>query len=343
VRARTKAILLAPVAVVTVFVLWVWSLTYMHDGGRLSPRLALGSRLVALAAHLPPKRTDPKGRAMFDDLIERVQRVDPPVAGVTIEDLAIPAAHGAIPIRLYRAAAGEGPRPIVVFYHGGGWVVGSIRTHDNLCRYLAQLSGALVVSVDYRLAPEHPYPAGFDDAYAALAWSAENAARLGGDARHLAIAGDSAGGNLAAAVALKARDQAGPRIKLQVLLYPVLDLVRFERPSYTVLAASGYGIQPSQLAHNRAMYLPAGADPADPYVSPLAAKSLAGLPPALVILPQYDSLRDEGIEFAEKLRAAGGEAEAIVYPGMVHGFVSLHREVTESAAALATIAARLRK
>src|SRR5438093_13283858 len=219
-----------------------------------------------------------------------------------VENRALPGPLGEIPVRVY-TPEGRAPFPVLVYFHGGGWVIGSLETHDGICRHLANAAGAVVVSVDYRLAPEHPFPASGEDAYAATRWAADNAASFGGDPRRVAVGGDSAGGNLAAVVSLMARDRGGPPLVFQLLVYPVTDF-SFDTPSYSE-NAEGYLLSAESMRWFWGHYL---ADPADgkhPHASPLQAENVRGLPPALVITAEYDPLRDEGEAYAARLKQAG--------------------------------------
>ena len=235
----------------------------------------------------------------------------------------LPARGGAIPIRRYWAEKST-PSPALLYFHGGGWVMGDLDTHDNVCRALARKTGAVVVSVDYRLAPEHPFPAAFDDAYAALAWVARNAGSINADPDRIFVAGDSAGANLAAAICLAARDRKGPAICGQALAYPATDLSSFDRPSCRHFA-EGYYLTLPYMEKFRRRYLPRIEDRANPYASPLLAPDLKGLPPALVITAGFDVLRDEGEAFAHGLRNAGVSVTATRYDDMIHGFLSMDR------------------
>ena len=234
----------------------------------------------------------------------------------SIEDRTIPGSGGEIPIRIYKPAGEQ--LPIVVYYHGGGWVLGNLETHDGYCRALANASGAIVVSVDYRLAPEHKFPAAVEDAYDATCWVSENAIAIGGRSGPIAVAGDSAGGNLAAAVPLMARDRGGPSIGCQVLIYPITDH-NVDTPSYQEFAND-------HLLTRDAMIwfwnenCESDTDRNHSFLSPLRAKDLSGLPSALVITAGYDPLRDEGEAYAEKLRQAGVAVALTRYDGMIHGF-----------------------
>lgn len=258
-----------------------------------------------------------------------------------VEDRSIPGPQGQIPIRIY-AAEGTGKRPVIVYYHGGGWVVGSIETHDNVTRYLAEASGGIVVSVDYRLAPENPFPAAVDDAYAALQWVSGNAESLGGDPSRITVAGDSAGGNLSAAVSLRSRDRNGPKIQCQALIYPVTDISSLDTESYNDFA-TGFFLTKEGMEWFRSHYLPKTEDRVDPYASPLLARDHSNLPPAVVITAEFDPLRDEGEAYAEKLREAGVPVKVVRYDGVIHGFVSFLGIVDQAAEALDLIAARVKQ
>ena len=244
-----------------------------------------------------------------------------------------------IPARLYRPRAGT--LPLLVYFHGGGWVVGSVALSDNFCRALANASGCAVLSVEYRLAPEHRYPAAADDAYASTRWAAEHAAELGIDPERLAVGGSSAGGNLAAVVCLMARERGGPKIALQLLLVPVTDH-DFTRASYAA-NVRGMGLTRAGMEWFWDHYAPDAAQRVEPYASPLRAKDLRGLPPALFAVAECDPLRDEGAAYAERLRQAGVPVTYREYPGMVHGFMSWSSVVPAGARAFSEVGADLRK
>jgi acetyl esterase len=240
----------------------------------------------------------------------------PPAAVAAVADQRIPGPAGELPVRVY-TPEGSPPFPIVVFFHGGGWVVGTLDTYDPLCRALAAATPAVVVSVDYRLAPEHRWPAAVEDAYAATLWASRNAAELGGAQHRLAVAGDSIGGNLAAVVALGARDRGGPAIAFQLLVHPVLDAAG-DTGSWREFAA-GFQLTAEGMRWYWDHYR-GGADGSAPDASPARAAFLGGLPPALVIVASHDILRDEGEAYAARLADAGVKATAIRVPGVVHGF-----------------------
>lgn len=249
----------------------------------------------------------------------------PAVAAIPVgrvEDRSVPGASGGppIPVRLYWPRTAGDRLPLLVFFHGGGWVIGDLDSHDPLCRAMANETGAVVMAVDYRLAPEHHFPAAAEDAYAATAWAHAHAAELGAAPSRLAVAGDSAGGNLAAVVALMARDRGGPRLRLQVLVYPVVDCAR-NTPSYRA-NAEGYFLTAAHMRWYWEQYL-GTADGSHPYASPLRARDMSGLPPAYVVTAEFDPLRDEGEAYAQRLREAGVPVTARRYDGMFHGFFSL--------------------
>ncbi|MDE2836377.1 MAG: alpha/beta hydrolase [Chloroflexota bacterium] len=264
----------------------------------------------------------------------------PEVASVS--DHLAPGPHGDVPVRVYVPVTDdEGPLPVSMWFHGGGWVIGSVATNDATCRALANASGAIVVSVDYRLAPEHKFPVPFDDSYAATVWAAENAASLGGDPSRLAVAGASAGGNLSATIALRARDEGGPRLVQQSLIYPVTDH-DFTRPSY-VENGEGYGLSYASMVWFWDCYLSSGAEASNPYVSPMLAENLSGLPPAFVLTCEYDPLRDEGEAYAARLQEAGVPTRLSRYDGMIHALFNAGIPFSRTWSAIDETAGELRK
>jgi len=251
--------------------------------------------------------------------------VDGPGVG-SVEDRTVPGYDGGpeVPVRVYRPE-GEGPFPTVVFYHGGGFVIGDLESHDITCRYVANETGSVVVAVDYRLAPEHPFPAAVEDCYAATVWAA-GAEELDGDG-NLAVMGDSAGGNLAAAVSLMARDLDGPEVDRQVLVYPATsrsdDWPSMER------FGEGYFLQAEDMDWFHDSYIPDEVHEANPYANPLEAGDLSGLPPATVITAGFDPLRDQGAAYAEALAEAGVDVEFRNYEEMIHGFFTMLEGMAE--------------
>jgi acetyl esterase len=262
-----------------------------------------------------------------------------PEAVARVEEITVAGADGDIPARMYAPESGE-PLPVLVFYHGGGWVIGDLDTHDGICRMIANRANCVVVSVDYRLAPEHKYPAAAEDAYAALTDISKRAGEFGFDPTRIAVGGDSAGGNLSAVVAQMARDRGGPALVFQALVYPVCDY-DFGTSSYND-NAEGYMLTRDAMKWFWNNYLTTEADGAEPCASPLRAESLAGLPPALVITAEYDPLRDEGDAYAARLKKEGVAVKHSPYPGMIHGFFQLAEIIPAGKAAIEEVSAELR-
>lgn len=252
--------------------------------------------------------------------------------GTEVTDQVIPGPGGDLPVRVYRPVAPAGPRPLVLNVHGGGFVFGYLRLCDWLCSNVARTVGAVVVSVDYRLAPRHRFPTAVEDSYAALVWAAEHATGLGAGGP-VGVLGESAGGNLSAVLCLLARDRGGPALSHQVLLYPATDMTA-EHPA---TASTPFLSGPEMRAY-RQHYL-AGADPADPLVSPLLASDHRGLPPALIQVAEHDPLRDDGIRYAAALRAAGVPVRLTEYVGMPHGYLNFPGLCRAAPQALAEICA----
>ena len=244
----------------------------------------------------------------------------PPEEAVPTQDRTVPGVDGNdIPVRIYRPQSDQ-PLPVVVYFHGGGFVIGDIATHDTTCHRLAAGVPAVIVSVDYRLAPEHPFPAAVDDCEAATKWVSAHASEIGGDSSRLAVAGDSAGGNLSAVIARRARDAGGPPIAFQLLVYPATDMTR-SMPSHTE-NGSGYLLDADAINWFMENYM-GDADLRQPDASPLFVDDLSGLPPAFVLTAEFDPLRDEGEAYADRLREAGVQVAASRYDGMIHGFYGL--------------------
>ena len=260
-----------------------------------------------------------------------------PVAGV--QDRKLPGPGGDLPVRIY-TPFGKGPFPLLINFHGGGWVVGDIESTDGFCRSIANTVGCIVISVDYRLAPEHPFPAAADDAYHATLWAATHAPGFGGDPSRIAVCGDSAGGNLAAVVSQMARDRGKPALCFQLLIYPVTDAA-CDTPSYSE-NADGYFLTKDAMLWFWNHYVQSDADRTHPYASPLRADSLAGLPPALVITAEFDPLRDEGEQYAERMRAAGTPVQLTRYDGMIHGFFLMNAMIDQGRKAIQQSAEALR-
>jgi acetyl esterase len=255
------------------------------------------------------------------------------------EDRAIPGPAGPVRVRIYRPAGHEPPLPALVYLHGGGWVIGSLDTHDGVCRALCARTPCVVVSVDYRLAPEHRFPAAVEDAWAATVWVAERARELMVRPAAVAVGGDSAGGNLAAVVALRARDRRLP-LAFQLLVYPVTDH-DLETVSYRELAV-GYGLTRDTMAWFWEHYLGPGGDGSHVDASPLRASDLAVVAPALVQVAEYDPLRDEGVAYARRLEQAGVPATLTRYDGLIHGYLRMPARIRRAQGALDECAATLR-
>ncbi|OBG30478.1 alpha/beta hydrolase [Mycobacterium sp. 852002-51057_SCH5723018] len=256
-----------------------------------------------------------------------------------VADRVVDGQGGPIRVRVYRSQD-AGPLPIVVYAHGGGFVFCDLDSHDCLCRSFANLLGAIVISVDYRLAPEHPWPAGAEDVYAVTRWAFENASALGGDASRLTVGGDSAGGNLAAVTAIMARDRGGPALAGQLLLYPMI-AADFDTASYR-LFGRGYYNPKQALQWYWDCYVPSPDDRAHPYATPLRA-DLRGLPPAVVVIAGHDPLRDEGVAYGAALQKAGVPTVQLRYEGGIHGFLTMpifdlaHRAREQATAAFADL------
>ena len=271
-----------------------------------------------------------------------VTQPDPPAVS-TVRDHAVPAGATRLRVREYRpavAAPAGRALPALVYLHGGGWTIGDVDTHDVLCRSLCVEAGCVVLSVDYRLAPEHPFPAAFDDTLLAFRWAAGRAAELGIDATRMAIGGDSAGGNLAAAACLALLGDA-VRPAFQLLIYPATDQ-RAIAPSHSS-NAQGYLLTSDSIQWFRGHYLPSAADWTDWRASPLLARSHAGLPAALVLTAGFDPLRDEGLQYADALSAAGVHAEYVCFERQIHGFLTMGRLLHEANTAVDLCAGALRR
>ena len=309
------------------------------DGNTLDPTLQLmlaGQRLAGTDGLV----VDDDLAASRTQLREMMLNLPGPQIHVTVDDISLPGPAGEIPARHYRPASGDAA-PLLVFYHGGGWTIGDLDIYDVLCRLTCRDAGIHVLSIDYRLAPEHPAPAALEDAYAAFEWAYEHAAELGAIGGQVAVGGDSAGGNLAAIVCQLARDAGGPAPVLQWLIYPRTDFSAQTRS--LSLFARGFLLTKRDMDWFESQYLRAsGLDKADPRVSPLLAESLAGLAPALIAVAGFDPLRDEGESYAEALRAAGTPVDLRSMGSLTHGFANLFPLGGGSAAATNELISALR-
>ncbi len=286
--------------------------------GKLSPQQGRARIRAGAAAAAGPKRSTP-----------------------TVFDLEIPGPGGKISARFYEPhGIGLENRPLIVYLHGGGWTIGDLDTCDSVCRFLALNTPAVVLSVDYRLAPEHPFPAAVEDAWAAYRWAASNNGRLGIDPGRIAVAGDSAGGNLAAAASLMARDEGDVKPAMQALIYPVTDAVGGQKSRDTF--AKGFLLARADMDWFERHYLPPGADRTDPRVSMLRAADLSGLPPAYVATAGFDPLRDEGEAYAARMQEAGVEVTLRRHPGLIHGFANMTAISRTANAAMLELAGAIR-
>jgi acetyl esterase len=305
----------------------------------LSPRLDPTVRLVLEAAEAegtPPLESfsPAEARKLAAESMKLLGGTLEPVR--SIENLRIPGPDCEIPIRIYTPES-QAPRPALVYFHGGGWVVCDLDTHDVVCTAIAHRAGAVVIAVDYRLAPEHKFPAAVIDSYAATAWVASNAEQLGIDPKRMSVGGDSAGGNLAAVVSLKSRDEDGPAIALQAMVYPVTDLSSFATPSYQEFGENHF-LTKKEMEWFREHYLRSMEDARDPHASPLLALDLSALPPALIITAECDPLRDEGAAYAKRLADDGVPVTYTCYPGMIHPFFSLSGVIPQAFDAIQQVA-----
>jgi acetyl esterase len=300
--------------------------TFLQQLGNLAPAAPSVDDESAMAQFFDRLGTAGASNALEGDA--------PPVAHV--EDRAIPGPDGEIPVRIYRPDGTS--LPLIVFFHGGVFVLGDLEMHDPVLRRLANAIPAVIVSVDYRLAPKHPFPAAVDEAFAALVWAATHASDLGADASRAVVMGDSAGGSLAAVAAIRARDEGGPQLKLQVLIYPMVD------PALTTDSAreftEGYLTTTALLKLGWHVYL--DTHNTEPYTAPSATADLRELPPAIVVTAEYDPLRDEGVEYIRRLRDADVSVVARHYPGQIHGFAFIPAVIPAANEALAEIASLIR-
>jgi acetyl esterase len=293
------------------------------------------------AAGQPPMETLPVAQARVGYARSRVLLAPDPPEVAEVRNLAFPSSGHAIAARLYRGrAAPSGTAPVIVFFHGGGWVLGNLDSHDSFCRGLANDANCAVLAVDYRLAPEHKFPAAAEDAEAAVAWIAGEGALLGLDASRIAVAGDSAGGNLAAVAALASRLAGGPKLRLQILIYPSLDLGLGHASHRRV--GEGFTLTASAMRWFRELYLARAEEAQSWRASPLRQSNLAGVAPAFIVTGGCDPLCDESADYAQRLIAAGVDVTYRLFPGQMHGFVSAGKVIPEGRAASAEIASAAR-
>lgn len=335
-----KRFLQISAVVLAAIVLSVWilgTLWQRTDHGKLDFNAAVILKIRnALLKNEP--LTVAEMRADSDSRAKSLQGRPEAVAG--IDHINIPGAGGRLPLRVY-TPAGDGPFPILLFFHGGGWVIGNLDTADTACRLVTNNTKCIVISVDYRLSPEHPFPAAVEDAYTALQWVAAHGRELNGDPARIAVSGSSAGGNLSTAVALMSRDRKGPRLLYQILIYPATDLSSLSTGSHRFFS-EGYGLTRKHMNFFLECYLPEKKSRTHPYASPLLAETLAGLPPALVITAGFDILRDEGKAYADRLKKAGVKTIHSHFPTMLHGFVTMDRIFKEADEAITEVSNALK-
>ncbi len=298
--------------------------------------------------NIPPTHTlSPSDARRFYRERRTITQPDPPEVG-SVQELLAPGPHGAIALRLFKPllpsppsshTPAANPLPVLVYFHGGGWTLGDLDTHDTLCRQLANGAACAVLSVDYRMGPEHRFPCAVDDCIAATTWCRDNAARLGLDATRMAVGGDSAGGNLAAVVAIAARDAGDLPLVYQLLIYPATDQ-RYGTPSHTT-NGQGYLLTRDTLAYFHGHYFGDASHNTDWRASPLLHEDLGRLPPALVLTAGFDPLRDEGMYYADRLTRAGTRCTYLCFERQIHGFITMGRVLDEANAAVAICASQL--
>ena len=297
----------------------------------LDPHAAAVLKLIADKG-IPPTHSEAPPQARESYRKRRFYAQPEPPWVSLVHDRRIPGPRGDIPVRIYRGAAGDEPRAALVYFHGGGWVIGDLDTHDVVCRQLALLGGMTVISVDYGLAPEHPFPGPVDDCVAATRWVHGNAEALRIDAKRIAVGGDSAGGNLAAVVALALRDAGERWLRFQLLIYPATDMRQIA--DSCTRNGEGYLLTMETMRWFRGLYVQRDTDWTDWRASPLLAADHRGLPPALVITAGFDPLRDEGRQYADALSAAGNQVQYLCFERQIHGFFSMGRVIPEAVTAL---------
>lgn len=319
-----------------VYVVWIAPHT---PYGRLHPRLACFIKIGRIFTKFVNPATlyqfSPQLRDKRNKLELNAKRT-PYTAVDKIEDALVASPTHNIPIRIYTPSNDQN-LPLLLFFHGGGWYFGNLETHDAICRDLSIASNAIVIAVDYRLAPEHPYPAAIDDAYSVLCWVRENPMSLPVDVQQIGVIGDSAGANIATVLAIMARDRLQLKLAFQALIYPVTNLAHFNTESYLHFA-NGYGLSLQDMQFAQSLYIPNATDRTLPYASPLLTEDLSQLPDTLIITAQFDVLRDEGEAYAERLKQAGNAVQLSRYAGMIHGFIAMSRLLQQYQQAINEIA-----
>lgn len=314
------------------------------EGGVLDEQIALINRASSLLGEAPIDQLSPEqNRADFENRIRVLKRIGGLFEKVySVEQMTIPGPGGVITCRMYRPGTGSG-LPLLVYYHGGGFVIGSPDTADNVARFLCRHAGCVVLSVDYRLAPEHRFPAAVEDASAAAAWAVAHAVELGCDPRRVLVGGDSAGATLSAVVAQLALQSGGPRLAGQLLFYAATDSAELDTPSYREFGERQLGLTTRDVSWFLDQYLPDRWQRLDPRASPVRAKDFRGLAPALVVTAEFDVLRDEAETYARRLQEAGVPVTLMRCNGMVHGFLSMAGAVRRATSYFEQVAAEVRR
>jgi len=307
--------------------------------GKLNTYVALNLQLNKILSPKPTNNSSIKETRKYLD--SQSSKSDTTIPFSNIKDTVININSYKIPVRIY-TPHGKGKLPVIIYSHGGFWIAGSVDTHDGVCRKLSNKTNAIVISVNYRLAPENPFPAAVNDIYSVLQWTYKNAESINGDKKHIAIAGDSSGGNLSAAVSLMARDKSGPPITCEVLIYPPTNIYKLNSNSWSYFSKS-INLSIQDMQKYISLYVPRKADRQNPYASPLLAKNFSNLPDTLMIVAQIDPLHDEAIAYADKLKTAGTKVKINEYNGVPHGFITMGKITNKSAEALNDISSYIIK
>jgi acetyl esterase len=308
--------------------------------GKLNMKVAV---MLKIKKYINPSSINGQSISRIREITDKdiTRRSVEPIPFSNIKNINIHISSCEIPVRIYTPDT-SAILPIVIYSHGGAWIGGSLDTHDNVCRKLSKNTNAIVISVGYRLAPESPFPAGLNDIYNVLLWTNKNGLELGWDGKHIAVAGDSAGGNLSAAVSLMSRERKVPKITCQVLVYPSTNIRELNTKSWSYFA-NDFNLSKSDMEKYISLYVPKKQDRSNPYASPLLAENFNGLPDTLIITAEFDALRDEGEAFGEKLKNAGVNVIMTRYKGVTHGFLTMNRISNESEKAIEQISLYLQK
>lgn len=324
-----KIFLVIIVILVTASFFFIRNLTETGHG-KLNTYVALNLQLNKLLSPKPLNSSSIKETRKYLD--SQSNKSDTTIPFSNIKNTVINTNSYKIPVRIYTPEV-KGKLPVIIYSHGGFWIAGSVDTHDSICRKLSKNTNAIVISVNYRLAPENPFPAAVNDIYSVLQWTYKNSESINGDKKHIAIAGDSSGGNLSAAVSLMARDKNGPPITCEVLIYPPTNIYKLNSKSWSYFSKS-INLSAQDMQKYISLYVPREKDRKNPYASPLLAKNFSKLPDTLMIVAQIDPLHDEDIAYANKLKAAGTKVKVNEYDGVPHGFITMGKITNKSPEAL---------